>query len=115
MTSSRPDRPSESLAILFRRALKLVNGTLGNLVAPGLTIAAENAVYLEGDWNASGGWTGPSVATSIAADTVVALSNIWNDLNSFGPATNLNPYDNDRPSPRRRTPTIGWRSSRARA
>ncbi len=80
--------------ILYRHALKLTNGTLGNLVAPGLTIAAENAVYLEGNWNANGGWTGPSVATSIAADTVVALSNIWNDLNSFGPATNLNPYDN---------------------
>lgn len=80
-------------AIIYRHALKLRNGGLGNLVAPGLTIAAENAVYLQGDWNASGGWTGASVATSIAADTVVALSNIWNDLNSFGPPTNLNPYD----------------------
>lgn len=79
--------------LLYRHALKLTNGTLGNLVAPGLTIAAENAVYLKGDWNASGGWTGASVATSIAADTVVALSNAWNDLNSFGPSTNLNPYD----------------------
>ncbi len=79
--------------ILYRHALKLTNGTLGNLVAPGLTIAAENAVYLQGNWNASGGWAGPSVATSIAADTVVALSNIWNDLNSYGPPANLNPYD----------------------
>ena len=84
----------------FRRALKLVNGILGNLVAPGLTVASENAVYLQGDWNASraAGWTGASVATSIAADTVVALSNDWSDLNSFGPPTivatsNLNPYD----------------------
>lgn len=79
--------------LLYRHALKLTNGSLGSLVAPGLTIAAENAVYLQGDWNASGGWNGPSVATSIAADTVVALSNIWSDLNSFGPPTNLNPYD----------------------
>jgi hypothetical protein len=66
---------------------------LGQLVAPGLTIAAENAVYLHGNWNAAAGWTGPSVATSVAADTVVALSNNWNDLNSFGSAANLNPYD----------------------
>jgi hypothetical protein len=80
-------------AIFYRRGLKLRNGGLGNLVAPGLTIASENAVYLQGDWNASGGWTGASVATSIAADTVVALSNAWNDLNSFGSSTNLNPYD----------------------
>ena len=82
-------------ALHFRHALKVANGSLGNLVAPGLTIAAENAVYLQGDWNASvaAGWTGASVATSIAADTVVALSNAWNDLNSFGPTTNLNPYD----------------------
>ena len=79
--------------VLYRHALKLRNGGLGLLVAPGLTIAAENAVYLQGNWNAAGGWTGASVATSIAADTVVALSNIWNDLNSFGPSTNLNPYD----------------------
>ncbi len=78
--------------LLYRHALKLTNGGLGNLVAPGLTIAAENAVYLQGDWNASGGWTGASVATSIAADTVVALSNIWNDVNSFGTAANVNPY-----------------------
>lgn len=82
-------------AIFFRRALKVFNGSIGNLVAPGLTIAAENPVYLQGDWNASvaAGWTGASVATSIAADTVVALSNAWNDTASFGPTANLNPYD----------------------
>lgn len=80
-------------AIFYRHALKIYKGNLGSLVSPGLTIAAENAVYLQGNWNASGGWTGSSVATSIAADTVVALSNGWNDLNSFGPSTNLNPYD----------------------
>ena len=35
-------------AIFFRRALKLTNGALGNLVAPGLTIASENPVYVAG-------------------------------------------------------------------
>ncbi len=81
--------------LIFRRALKVVNGSIGNLISPGLTIAAENPVYLFGDWNAStgAGWTGSFVATSIAADTVVALSNNWSDVNSFGPTGNLNPYD----------------------
>ncbi|MFN7978682.1 MAG: pilus assembly PilX N-terminal domain-containing protein [Vicinamibacterales bacterium] len=82
-------------SVLFRRALKVMNGSIGNLIAPGLTIAAENPVYLQGDWNAStgAGWTGASVATSIAADTVVALSNNWSDINSFGNPTVMNPYD----------------------
>lgn len=82
-------------SLLFRRGLKVMNGSIGNLIAPGLTIAAENPVYLQGDWNAStaAGWTGASVATSIAADTVVALSNNWTDINSFGTSANMNPYD----------------------
>ena len=75
-------------AILFRRALKLVNGGLGNIVAPGLTIASENPIYLQGDWNASQlGFVEPNVATSILADSVTLLSNAWDDNNSF-----LSPY-----------------------
>ena len=76
-------------AILFRRALKLVNGGLGNIVAPGLTIAAENPVYVQGDWNANqAGFGEPNVATSIVADAMTLLSNDWNDNNSFS-----SPYD----------------------
>ena len=95
-------------AIFFRRALKVFNGSIGNLIAPGLTIAAENPVYLQGDWNASsaGGWAGASVATSIAADTVVALSNAWIDAASFGTNANLNPYDM---TGRRRSATTYYR------
>lgn len=71
-------------AILFRRALKLINGTRGNLVTPGLTIASENPLYVQGNWNAdAAGFGDPHVATSVAADTVTMLSNSWNDLNSF--------------------------------
>jgi len=44
-----------SRAIFFRRALKLVNGGLGNIVAPGFTVVSENPVYVQGDWN-----TGPA-------------------------------------------------------
>ena len=49
--------------VFFRRALKLTNGALGNLVAPGLTIASENPVYIQGNWNANGsGFGNPHVA-----------------------------------------------------
>ena len=76
-------------AVLFRRALKLVNGGLGNIVAPGLAIIAENPVYLQGDWNANQatGFGNPHVATSIIADAVTLLGNEWNDDNSY-----WNPY-----------------------
>ena len=74
-------------AVLFRRALKLINGGAGNIVAPGLTITSENPVYIQGDWNATTGgadpFAGPHVATSVVADAVTLLSGSWNDNNSF--------------------------------
>jgi len=71
-------------AILFRRALKLTNGGLGNIIAPGLTIASENPVYVQGNYNAdAGGFRDPHVATAIIADAVTLLSNAWNDNASF--------------------------------
>jgi hypothetical protein len=85
-------------AIFFRRALKLTNGALGNLVAPGLTIVAENPVYIQGNWNANGsGFGNPHVATSVIADSVTLLSNAWNDRRSM-----LNPHQAD---PRNATTT----------
>jgi hypothetical protein len=72
-------------AILFRRALKLTEGDLGNIVMPGLTISAENPVYVHGNWNANAAnalGDGNS-ATSIVADAVTLLSENWNDWNSF--------------------------------
>jgi hypothetical protein len=74
-------------AVLFRRALKLINGGAGNIVAPGLTVTSENPVYIEGDWNATTGgadpFAAPHVATSVVADAVTLLSGNWNDNNSF--------------------------------
>jgi hypothetical protein len=76
-------------AILFRRALKLTNGALGNIVMPGLTIAAENPIYVHGDYNANsaaanqGAIGEPNSATSIVADAVTLLSGNWSDWNSF--------------------------------
>jgi len=71
--------------LFFRRALKIVNGSLGNIIAPGLTIASENPVYLKGDYNASAanGFGDPHVATAIMADALTLLSNSWNDRSSF--------------------------------
>jgi hypothetical protein len=71
-------------AIFFRRALKLTNGGPGNLVEPGLTIASENPVYVEGNWNAnSSSFPAAHVASAILADSLTLLSNSWNDRRSF--------------------------------
>lgn len=92
----------ENPPVFFRHALKLVNGGTINLgttcygVAPnppcGLTIVAENPVYIQGEYNDggvnNGTWTGASVAASVAGDSVTFLSNNWNDVNSF-----ISPYD----------------------
>jgi hypothetical protein len=69
----------------FRRALKLVNGGLGNLPAPGLSVASENPVYVQGNYNASSTVLSTDVhqAAAVLADAVTVLSNNWNDANSF--------------------------------
>ena len=89
----------ENPAVFFRRALKIVNGSaisIGTAAACngqncGLTIASENPVYVQGDFNnnpnTDGTFATPTtdthVATSILADAVTALSDNWNDVNSF--------------------------------
>ena len=96
-----PQDPRENPVVFFRHALKVVNGITLNLgtscygVAPqppcGLTVASENPVYLQGDFDApnNGTWAGNFVATAIAADAVTLLSDGWNDVNSFA-----FPYEN---------------------
>jgi hypothetical protein len=75
--------------LLFRRALKIVHGGLvggvNSLPAPGLTIASENPVYLQGDYNATAASVvaEPNVASAIIADSVTLLSNAWSDTDSF--------------------------------
>jgi hypothetical protein len=88
---SRTQEARENSPVYFRRALKLVDGATLNLgnscgaVVCGLTIASENPVYIQGDYNAppDGSWSGPSVAAAVAADAVTLLSDNWNDVNSF--------------------------------
>jgi hypothetical protein len=82
-------------AILFRHALKLINGSniVGNGIT-GLTVVTENPVYIQGDWNSTGGnFNGAHAATSVIADAVTLLSNNWTDVVSF-----TQPYNpNNRP------------------
>lgn len=82
-----------------RHALKLVDGTLGNLpVRPdlpfpnwgGFTVGSENPVYIYGDYNSNAGdpvWGGgadvPHAAAGVIADAVTVLSNNWSDLASL--------------------------------
>jgi hypothetical protein len=85
----------------FRRAVKLVNGsdlsalgTCPSAVACGISVAAENPTYIQGDFNCpsscSGGtWNDPHVAASVLADAVTLLSNNWNDVNSFTATFNM--------------------------
>lgn len=84
-----------------RHVLKLVAGGMnaGTSYLPvrpdnnqgGFTVASENPVYVQGDYNTGasdpfwGGGTNatPHSAASIIADSVTLLSNNWNDLNSL--------------------------------
>ncbi len=98
---ARANRP-----VFFRRALKLTHGARGQLPAnglQGLTVASENPVYVEGNFNActasdaagscaeTGGAFGPTgnghVSAAVLADAVTLLSSSWNDIGSF-----INPH-----------------------
>jgi len=68
----------------FRRALRLVNGGLGNLPMPGFTVASENPVYIQGHYNANAaGFGGGQSAAAVIADAVTLLSGNWRDERSF--------------------------------
>jgi len=88
--------------LLFRRALKVVNGSnlkqyLSSVPCPGttvcgLTVVLENPVYVQGDYNANSGglgFTDPHVGSAVIADAVALLSNKYNDLNTFSAPYNL--------------------------
>ncbi|MBZ5706938.1 MAG: hypothetical protein LAN63_16450 [Acidobacteriia bacterium] len=81
-----------------RHVLRLVDGKLGNLPTRkdgtgGFTVAAENPVYILGDYNANGGFATPDAAAAVIADAVTLLSkaaplptlaqNGWSDFKSF--------------------------------
>jgi hypothetical protein len=95
------ERARRNPPIFFRRALKITRGENLAAAAPGLqglTIASENPVYVQGNWNASGSFNGAHVATAVLADAVTLLSNSWNDRASFS-----SPHD-----PNGRAATTTW-------
>ena len=95
--------------VLFRRALKLINGCIGvsgttqgcnaangvnNLPSAGLTITAENPVYVQGNYNAtSASVTGTSVPAAVIGDAITILSNNWKDVNSLNSPNDMNGRD----------------------
>jgi len=102
ITNARTNPPG-----FFRRALKIVDGGLGDLPAnglQGLTVASENPVYVEGNFNACGtpyfdcgtttdGFANDTTTTfhvsaAVIADAVTLLSRRFNDIRSF-----LKPHD----------------------
>jgi hypothetical protein len=104
-TGSLPLGPvaQKNSVVIFRRALRLVNGTLGNLPprdaataancttkpAGGFTVAAENPVYVLGDYNASVAHSFNDatnlchVPAAVMGDAVTLLSNAWVDSTTF--------------------------------
>jgi len=92
--------------VLFRRALKLVRGNIidttnTNMPTAGLTVASENPVYVQGNYNATTSNSAePNVPAAILADAVSVLSNNWTDAMSFR-------YPNDAAS--RPATTTGYR------
>ena len=89
----------ENPNFFFRRALKLVdggalasgsNGIFGvcDGVNCGLTVVAENPIYVQGDYNDANldstfASTSPHIACAVIGDAVTLLSDNWNDTNSF--------------------------------
>ena len=75
--------------VLFRRALKVVNGGINagvnNLPAAGFTVATENPLYVQGNYNATTNSVvaEPNVPAALMADAVTLLSNAWTDAMSF--------------------------------
>jgi hypothetical protein len=91
--------------VIFRRALRLVNGTLGKLpplpaatctagASGGFTVAAENPIYVQGDYNASvansfnNTTTLCHVPAAVMGDAVTLLSNAFVDSITFNNPTN---------------------------
>jgi hypothetical protein len=78
-----------------RHVLKLVNGALGNLPTKpnntgGFTVASENPVYVQGDYNTNSSdasWSSSTepahAAAAVIADSVTLLSNAWTEKTSL--------------------------------
>lgn len=99
-TITNPGEARVNRQIFFRRALKLINGCIGtativggctaangvnNLPDTGLTVAAENGIYVQGNYNAISDnvEAEPNRPAAVIGDSIVILSNSWTDAQSF--------------------------------
>ncbi len=85
MTVGRKNRVSGA-----RHGLKLIDGRAGYVPTRldndggGFTVASENPVYVQGNYNAdSSGFSSGNASAAIIADSVTLLSNSWSDRGSF--------------------------------
>lgn len=69
------------------QGIRLVNGS--TLPSSGLTVASENPVYIQGDYNTKG----TRVSSAVFADAVTILSNAWSDSSSGGALSARNASD----------------------
>lgn len=88
--------------VLFRRALKIINsgivGAANKLPTSGIMFAAENPVYIQGDFNATSAsvTAEPNVPAAVVGDSITLLSNSFNDAMTFvypNNSTNRNATD----------------------
>jgi hypothetical protein len=99
-TIANPGAARVNRQIFFRRALKLMNGCIGeatpvggctaangvnNLPDSGLTIASENGIYVQGNYNATSTnvEAEPNRPAAVIGDSIVILSKSWTDASSF--------------------------------
>lgn len=75
--------------VLFRRALKIINGGIvgaaNNLPTSGIAIVAENPIYIQGNFNATSASVvaEPNVPAAVIGDSITLLSNSFNDARTF--------------------------------
>lgn len=70
--------------VLFRRALKIINGGL-NQLPNGINIVAENPIYIQGNFNATAAsvTAEPNVPAAVIGDSITLLSNNFSDSMTF--------------------------------
>ena len=92
---NRSGRGRLARPVLFRRALKIINGgmvgAVNNIPAAGFTVASENPVYIQGNFNATTTDVGaePNVATAVIADAITLLSNAFTDAATMREPNNM--------------------------
>jgi hypothetical protein len=74
--------------VLFRRALKIINGGIVggvNSLPAGINIVAENPIYIQGNFNATAAsaTAEPNVPAAVIGDSITLLSNNFRDTMTF--------------------------------